>query len=128
MRCSQCQQENPPQAKFCLECAQRVAEPDPGEGPCVDAAGQGRASGVVDPERDVRPVIHLDSSFLIRAMTPGSTEDGRLRRWLAAGEPIGINAVSRAEFLCGRAGAALATRNPTDFRRFESAGLTIAVD
>ena len=25
MRCSQCQQENPPQAKFCLECAQRVS-------------------------------------------------------------------------------------------------------
>jgi predicted nucleic acid-binding protein len=125
-------------------------------------------------------VIHLDTSFLIRAMTPTSPEDGRLRRWLVSGEPIGISAVSWAEFLCGpvgtgdvdvatrivgepvallgadgpliatlfnrggrrrgsitdcmiaataiRAGAALATRNPTDFRRFESAGLTIAVD
>jgi len=125
-------------------------------------------------------MIHLDTSFLIRAMTPKSTEDGRLRRWLAAGESIGISAVSWAEFLCGpveagdvdlatrivgeplallgadgpstatlfnlggrrrgsladcmiaataiRAGAALATRNPRDFRRFGSAGLTIAVD
>lgn len=27
-----------------------------------------------------------------------------------------------------RADAALATRNPADFRRFESAGLTIAVE
>lgn len=125
-------------------------------------------------------MIHLDTRFLIRAMTPKSTEDGRLRRWLVADESIGISAVSWAEFLCGpveaadvevairivgeplallgadgsltatlfnrggrrrgsitdcmiaaiaiRARAALATRDPTNFRRFESAGLTIAVD
>ena len=123
-------------------------------------------------------MIHLDTSFLIRAMTPRSPEDRRLRGWLAEGEPIGISAVSWAEFLCGpveagdvelaariigeplaligadapltarlfnlagrrrgsladcmiaatavRAGAALATRNPADFRRFESVGLKIA--
>lgn len=125
-------------------------------------------------------MIHLDTSFLIRAMTPRSPEDRRLRGWLVASEPIGISAVSWAEFLCGpveagdvelaprivgeplallgadgpltatlfnlagrrrgsladcmiaataiRAGAALATGNPSDFRRFESAGLRIAGD
>ena len=135
---------------------------------------------MVDPERDARSVIHLDTSFLIRAMTPRSPEDRRLRGWLLAGEAIGISAVSWAEFLCGpveaadvdlatrivgepvallgadgrlaatlfnlagrrrgsladcmiaavaiRAGAALATRNPADFRRFESGGLEIAGD
>ena len=135
---------------------------------------------MVDPERDARSVIHLDTSFLIRVMTPRSPEDRRLRGWLLAGEPIGTSAVSWAEVLCGpvgagdvdlatrivgepvpfggadgtltaslfnlggrrrgslgdcmiaaiaiRVGAALATRNPADFRRFESAGLTLVVD
>jgi predicted nucleic acid-binding protein len=46
-------------------------------------------------------VIHLDTSFLIRAMTPRSPEDRRLRGWLVEGEPIGVSAVSWAEFLCG---------------------------
>ena len=45
-------------------------------------------------------MIHLDTSFLIGAMTPTSPQDRRLRRWLAEGEPIGISAVSWAEFLC----------------------------
>lgn len=141
---------------------------------------RGRASHVVDPERDARSVIHLDTSFLIRAMTARCPEDRRLRGRLVEGEPIGISAVSWAEFLCGpvdaddvelanrivgeplallgddarltarlfnlagrrrgalvdcmiaatavRAGAALATRNPADFRRFESAGLRIVGD
>jgi predicted nucleic acid-binding protein len=125
-------------------------------------------------------VIHLDTSFLILAMTTGSPEDRRLRGWLLEGEPVGISAVSWAEFLCGpvdadnaelanrivgeplgllgvdarltarlfnlggrrrgslvdcmiaatavRAGAALATRNPADFRRLEPAGLRIVAD
>ena len=46
-------------------------------------------------------MIHLDTSFLIGAMTPTSPQDRRLCRWLAEGEPIGISAVSWAEFLCG---------------------------
>ena len=146
----------------------------------MGATGQGRAPRVVDPEPDARSVTHLDTSFLIGAMTPNSPEDRRVRRWLVEGEPIGISAVSWAEFLCGpveaddvelaprivgeplallgddagltarlfnlggrrrgslidcmiaataiRAGAALATRNAADFRRFERAGLTIADD
>src|SRR2546423_6862120 len=34
-------------------------------------------------------------------MTATSQEDRRLRGWLLEGEPIGISAVSWAEFLCG---------------------------
>jgi predicted nucleic acid-binding protein len=125
-------------------------------------------------------VIHLDTSFLVRALAAGSPEDGRLRTWLSDGEPLGMSAVAWAEFLCGpvepsgvelvarvvpdpvpfaegeavlaarlfnesgrhrgsladcmiaataiRAGAALATENPKDFRRFEPAGLALAKD
>ena len=45
--------------------------------------------------------IHLDTSFLIRALVPGSAEDGHLRHWLASRQKIGISAVAWAEFLCG---------------------------
>ncbi len=56
---------------------------------------------MVDAERDARPVIHLDTNFLIMALVPGSSEDARVRGWLAARTPLGISAVSWAEFLCG---------------------------
>jgi predicted nucleic acid-binding protein len=46
-------------------------------------------------------MIHLGTGFLIRALRRGSSEDGRLRAWLAHGEPIGISAVGWTEFLCG---------------------------
>ncbi|MCZ0936766.1 MAG: type II toxin-antitoxin system VapC family toxin [Gemmatimonadetes bacterium] len=46
-------------------------------------------------------MIHLDTSFLIRALVAGSTEDRRLSGWIAAGEGIGMSAVAWAEFLCG---------------------------
>ncbi len=46
-------------------------------------------------------MIHLDTSLLIRALVPGSSEDHRLRRWLRAGETIGVSAIVWAEFLCG---------------------------
>lgn len=122
-------------------------------------------------------MIHLDTSFLIRALVRHSGEDRRLRTWLGEGTPVGISAVSWAEFLCGpvrpsdvdlaarvlpepvpleaphsaltaqlfnlagrrrgsfvdcmiaavalHAGADLATGNPTDFHRFEPAGLKL---
>jgi len=121
-------------------------------------------------------MIHLDTSFLIRALVRHSGEDRRLRTWLAVGTPLSISAIAWAEFLCGpvrpgdadlaaevlpepvpleasdaimtarlfslagrrgsfvdcmiaaaalRAGASLATANPTDFRRFEAAGLKL---
>ena len=46
-------------------------------------------------------MIHLDTSFLIYALVRDSSEDRRLRSWLKDGEPLGISAVSWAEFLCG---------------------------
>ena len=123
-------------------------------------------------------MIHLDTSFLIRALARNSPEDHKLRAWLKGAEPLGMSAISWTEFLCGpvgaehlelagrilrepvaftsvdaaltarlfnlagrrrgslidcmiaataiRAGAALATTNPADFRRFEPAGLKLA--
>jgi len=49
-------------------------------------------------------VIHLDTSFLIRALVPGSAQDGELRRWLARGETVGMSCIAWAEFLCGPVG------------------------
>ena len=46
-------------------------------------------------------MIHLDTSFLIRALAPGSQEDTRLREWIGANEPLGMSTVAWAEFLCG---------------------------
>ncbi|WP_419950985.1 type II toxin-antitoxin system VapC family toxin [Candidatus Palauibacter sp.] len=46
-------------------------------------------------------MIHLDTSFLIRALDAGSSQDRRLRTWVASGETLGMSAVAWAEFLCG---------------------------
>lgn len=46
-------------------------------------------------------MIHLDTSFLIRALVPGTEQDRELRRWLAEGESVAMSSVAWAEFLCG---------------------------
>ena len=46
-------------------------------------------------------MIHLDTSFLIRALDPGSVEDRKLRDWIGAGQPLGMSAIAWAELLCG---------------------------
>jgi predicted nucleic acid-binding protein len=46
-------------------------------------------------------MIHLDTSFLVRALAAGTSEDKKLRAWLAAEERLGMSAVAWAEFLCG---------------------------
>ena len=46
-------------------------------------------------------MIHLDTSFLIRALSPGSPEDRKLREWVRVGEPLATSTVAWAEFLCG---------------------------
>ncbi len=51
-------------------------------------------------------MIHLDTSFLIRALRAGSPEDARLRGWLRESEPLGMSALAWAEFLCGPVSAA----------------------
>ena len=46
-------------------------------------------------------MIHLDTSFLIRALDQGSPEDRKLRGWMGEGETLGMSAVAWAELLCG---------------------------
>ncbi len=46
-------------------------------------------------------IIHLDTSFLIRALSPNSSEDKQLRRWMAEGTALGMSAIGWTEFLCG---------------------------
>ena len=122
-------------------------------------------------------MIHIDTSFLIRALQRRTDEDGLLRRWLRDRTELGISAICWAEFLCGplsgedmeaagrlfpepepflaedsvsaaglynasgrrrgslvdcmvaatamRLGAALATSNQGDFKRFEPVGLRL---
>ena len=45
--------------------------------------------------------IHLDTSFLIRALIPDSPENHKLREWIRAGDTIVVSAVAWAEFRCG---------------------------
>ncbi len=47
------------------------------------------------------PLIHLDTSFLISALVPGTREDLRLRRWIQQGTVVSISSVAWAELLCG---------------------------
>lgn len=49
-------------------------------------------------------MIHLDTSFLIRALQKGTDEDRMLRRWLGQDTELGISAVCWTEFLCGPLG------------------------
>lgn len=46
-------------------------------------------------------MLHLDTSFLIRALVSGSPEDARLRKWITEDELICMSAIAWAEFLCG---------------------------
>lgn len=46
-------------------------------------------------------MIHLDTNFIIRGLVAGTSEDGQLRQWLAAGESIGTSRIAWAEFSCG---------------------------
>ena len=46
-------------------------------------------------------MVHLDTSFLIRALVRGSPEDALLREWLDEGETLRMSAIAWTEFLCG---------------------------
>lgn len=61
--------------------------------------------------------VHLDTSFLIRALVPGSDPDQLLRMWLQDGRRLAMSSVAWTEFLCGPldvAGRELAARIVTD--------------
>lgn len=76
-------------------------------------------------------MIHLDTSFLIRALGRGSLEDRVLREWLSEGHEIGISAVAWGEFLCGPLDdeeASLATRVVGDPLPLDAAAAGIAAD
>jgi predicted nucleic acid-binding protein len=45
--------------------------------------------------------VHLDTSFLIRALVAGSTEAERLRQWLRDRRPVALSTLVWGEFLCG---------------------------
>ena len=45
--------------------------------------------------------IHLDTSFLIRALAPDSPEAVKLRGWLQERRTIAMSALAWGEFLCG---------------------------
>lgn len=46
-------------------------------------------------------MIHLDTSFLIRSLIPGSSEAARVEIWIRNQMPVHVSAVCWAEFLCG---------------------------
>ena len=46
-------------------------------------------------------MIHFDTSFLIRALVPGSPSETKVLAWLTAGEDFGVSAIAWSEFLCG---------------------------
>ena len=46
-------------------------------------------------------MIHLDPSYLIRALLTESPEDRKLRGWIREGVPLAMSAVAWTEFLCG---------------------------
>lgn len=71
-------------------------------------------------EYEEAAATHLDTSFLIHALVPGTPEDRRLRQWIGQGTTVAMSSVAWAEFLCGpvsdqdrqRAGAVIGTPLP----------------
>ena len=45
-------------------------------------------------------MIHLDTNFLIRAISADSLESGKVKEWLRFGEVLGMSSVAWAEYLC----------------------------
>ena len=46
-------------------------------------------------------MIHLDTSFLIRALPSGSPEERAIEGWIDADETLAMSTVAWVEFLCG---------------------------
>jgi predicted nucleic acid-binding protein len=65
--------------------------------------GASSAGGPAQPANPAtgRARVHLDTSFLVRALVRGSREDRLLRLWIQQGGVIAISSIGWAEFLCG---------------------------
>jgi predicted nucleic acid-binding protein len=46
-------------------------------------------------------MIHVDTSFLIEALVPGSAAEAKLQAWLVSAEDLGVSTIAWSEFLCG---------------------------
>lgn len=76
-------------------------------------------------------MIHLDTSFLIRALQPETLEGRKLRRWIHEGRPLAMSSAAWAEFLCGplsRADLETATRVVGRCREFDAEDAATAAD
>lgn len=74
-------------------------------------------------------MIHLDTSFLIQSLKPGSPEDRKLRIWIEEDETLVMSTVAWSEFLCGpldRSEMELATEIVGQRRDFTPEHATIA--
>ena len=72
--------------------------------------------------------LHLDTSFLIRALVPDSNESRALEGWILKGRTVCMSTLAWGEFLCGPLGEeeqALAARI---VRRHEPMGVSKATD
>lgn len=49
-------------------------------------------------------MIHLDTSFLVLSLSPGTAEEAALLEWLATDEDVALSSMAWAEFLCGPVG------------------------
>lgn len=56
--------------------------------------------------RSATKAVHLDTSFLIRALIPDSEESMKLHRWLDHRSSVAVSAFTWGEFLCGPLGEA----------------------
>lgn len=57
--------------------------------------------GSRSPQGTPGSLILADTSFLIRALVDGTSEDRALRTWLDRAETITTSSIAWAEFLCG---------------------------
>ena len=85
--------------------------------------GSGAAGHIGTSSRSPAPLIHSDTSFLIRSLRVGSPESERLEAWMqtADNETFAMSAIAA---IADR--APIATSNPRDFSRFEEYGLAVA--
>ena len=65
------------------------------------ASVRAERAGIPSAQIGSPAMMHLDTSFLVRALQHGSPQEGQLLAWLAGADPVSISAFAWAEFLCG---------------------------